>query len=152
MVNGVLTAKRTMGADPADVPSGASIGVGHCAGTRDRSQDGTARCLRSLSWQPYERAAREDTLLAAHADFLRERAPLVRYSARILHQELCSQRGFRGSYDVVKRFVAPLRALEIAAQATQTRFETPPGQQSQIGWGQARVQFRCGSRTMHILC
>jgi len=108
------------------------------------------RCLRSLSWQPYERAAREDTLLAAHADFLRERAPLVRYSARILHQELCSQRGFQGSYDVVKRFVAPLRALEVAAQATQTRFETPPGQQSQIDWGQARVQFRCGSRTMHI--
>jgi len=59
-------------------------------------------------------------LLAAHAEFLRERAPQVRYSARILHQELCSQRGFQGSYDVVKRFVAPLRALEVAAQATQT--------------------------------
>jgi transposase len=108
------------------------------------------RCLRSAAWQPYQRVAREDTLLAEHESFLRERAPQVRYSARILHQELCSQRGFRGSYDVVKRFVAPLRALEAAAQATQTRFETPPGQQSQIDWGQAHVQFRCGPRTMHI--
>jgi transposase len=108
------------------------------------------RCLRSPSWQPYQRAVRDDTLLAEHASFLRERAPQVRYSARILHQELCSQRSFQGSYDVVKRFVAPLRALEAAAQATQTRFETAPGQQSQIDWGQARVQFRCGARTMHI--
>jgi transposase len=108
------------------------------------------RCLRSAAWQPYQRAAREDTLLAEHESFLRERAPQVCYSARILHQELCCQRGFRGSYDVVKRFVAPLRTLEAAAQATQRRFETPPGQQSQIDWGQARVQFRCGSRTVHI--
>src|SRR5262249_37754149 len=77
-------------------------------------------------------------------------APQVRYSARILHQELCAGRGFTGSYDVVKRFIAPLRALQAAAQATQMRFETPPGQQSQIDWGQARVQFRCGSRTVHI--
>ena len=77
-------------------------------------------------------------------------APRVRYSARILYQELAQGRGFTGSYDVMKRFVAPLRALEAAAQAMQRRFETPPGQQSQIDWGQARVQFRCGTPTMHI--
>jgi len=46
------------------------------------------RCIRSTSWQPYQRAVREDTLLAEHVDFLRQRAPQVRYSARILHQEL----------------------------------------------------------------
>jgi transposase len=108
------------------------------------------RCLRQNAWQPYQRAAKEETLLAAHEGFLRERAPQVRYSARILHQELCRDRSFTGSYDVVKRFVAPLRALEAAAGATQTRFETPPGQQSQVDWGQARVEFRCGTRSVHI--
>lgn len=108
------------------------------------------RSLRSATWQPYQRPPREDTLLSEHESFLRERAPQVGYSARILYQELVQGRSFTGSYDVVKRFVAPLRALEAAAQATQRRFETPPGQQSQIDWGQARVQFRCGTRTMHI--
>jgi transposase len=108
------------------------------------------RCVRANAWQAYQRAPREDTLLTAHQSFLRERAPQVRYSARILHQELCHERGFTGSYDVVKRFVAPLRVLEAAAEATQTRFETPPGLQSQVDWGQARVPFRCGSRWIHI--
>ena len=104
------------------------------------------RCVRANAWQTYQRASREDTLLAAHESFLRERAPQVRYWTRILHQEFCHERGFTGSYDVVKRFVAPLRVLEAAAEATQTRFETPPGLQSQVDWGQARVPFRGGSQ------
>jgi hypothetical protein len=44
----------------------------------------------------------------------------------------------------VKRFVRPLRAAEQAAERATVRFETPPGQQSQIDWGQARIHF--GSR------
>src|SRR3712207_4595531 len=44
--------------------------------------------LRREQWQPYHRAARSDTLLAAHSEFLRRRAPEVQFSARILYQEL----------------------------------------------------------------
>jgi transposase len=106
----------------------------------------TVRRWLKKQWQPYQRARREETLLSAHADFLRQRAPQVQYSAQILFQELRRQRGYRGSYETVKRFVAPLRELQLAAEATQTRFETPPGQQSQIDWGQAQVPFRSGRR------
>ena len=62
------------------------------------------RCLRQPAWRPYQRAARTDTLLAEHADFLRERAPCVGYSAQVLFQEL-KDKGYGGSYDTVKRFV-----------------------------------------------
>ena len=96
-------------------------------------------CLRQTAWKPYSREPRTDTLLAQHADFLKARAPEVRYSARILFQELTKQHQYTGGYDTVRRFVHPLRsALEIAEQATM-RFETPPGEQSQIDWGQATV-------------
>ena len=44
-------------------------------------------CLRQR-WKPYRRAAREDTLLAPHAAYLRQRAAEVGYSARVLFQEL----------------------------------------------------------------
>ena len=44
------------------------------------------RCLRQERWQAYRRAERVDTLLAKYADFLRRRAPQVRYSARILRR------------------------------------------------------------------
>jgi transposase len=98
--------------------------------------------LRRGQWMPYRRAVRPDTLLAAHGEFLRRRAPEVQFSARILYQELTRDHGFTGSYDTVKRFVAPLRDLIRHAEPCQTRFETPPGQQSQVDWGEAKVHFR----------
>jgi transposase len=107
------------------------------------------RCLRQRTWQPYRRPERGDTLLAGHADFLRERAPQVRYSAQVLFQEL-KRRGYAGGYDTVKRFVQPLRAVEALAERASVRFETPPGQQSQIDWGSARVHFRHQAVVLHL--
>ena len=106
------------------------------------------RCLRQRAWQPYRRRAPQATLLAGHADFLRQRAPAVRYSAQILFQELRRERGYRGGYDTVKRFIAPLRELAAADELCQTRFETPPGLQSQIDWG--TVKTRLGGRDLKL--
>lgn len=108
------------------------------------------RCLRQGAWRPYRRDPAAETLLTAHTDFLRERASAVQYSARILFQELRHHRGYHGSYETVKRFVAPLRELQAQAELTQTRFETPPGQQSQIDWGESQVPFRHGRRKVHF--
>jgi transposase len=98
-----------------------------------------ARCLRQEAWQPYRRAAPAETLVTPHVPFLQARAPAVDYSARILWQELRAHHGYRGSYETVKRFIRPLREEGLRASLTWTRFETPPGAQSQIDWGQARV-------------
>jgi transposase len=65
-------------------------------------------------------------------------------------QELGKQHGYTGSYETVKRFVRPLHAEEAVADLTQRRFETPPGGQSQIDWGQARVYFRTQPVELHI--
>jgi len=108
------------------------------------------RCLRDGAWRPYQRRTAVDTLLAAHAPWLRRRAPEVRYSARILFQELKARHGYSGSYETVKRFVAPLRELSVSDALTQRRFETPPGQQSQVDWGQVRVAFRHGPAALRI--
>ena len=106
--------------------------------------------LRAPAWRPYARPERPDTLLAEHAAYVRERAPQVQYSARILFQELRRSRRYQGSYETVKRFVQPLRAAERAAERATVRFETPPGQQSQIDWGQSRVSFRHCPVTLHV--
>ena len=97
--------------------------------------------LQADAWQPYTRAEAADTLLTEHTTYLQSRAPQVQYSARILFQELRQSRGYRGSYETVKRFVRPLRDVEQAAERATVRFETPPGQQSQIDWGQARISL-----------
>ena len=106
--------------------------------------------LDEAAWQPYTRAGRSDTLLGEHARFLHARAPEVQYSARILFQELRQAHGYRGSYETVRRFVRPLRAAEQAAERATVRFETPPGQQSQIDWGQARIHFRSRPVILHV--
>jgi transposase len=108
------------------------------------------RSLRQATWRPYYRAAVTETLLTAHADFVRDRAPQVSYSARILYQELRARRSYTGSYETVKRFVAPLREVQVQAERALLRFETPPGQQSQIDWGHATVPFRAGSCIVHV--
>lgn len=107
------------------------------------------RCLKQPSWRPYRRPTRTDTLLVEHADFLRERAPQVGYSAQVLFQEL-KGKGYKGSYDTVKRFVQPLRTAEALAERATVRFETAPGQQSQIDWGAARVHFRHQPVLLHF--
>src|SRR5713101_6470415 len=85
------------------------VPIAQIARQLDLDRKTVRRCIRDTEWRAYQRPPRTDTLLAPHADYLRTRAPQVRYSAQILFQEL-RQRGYRGSYDTVKLFVQPLRA------------------------------------------
>ena len=106
-------------------------------------------CLQQSSWKPYQRAA-PTGLLDEHQAWLAERAPQVNYSARILWQELRAQRGFEGSYIIVRRAVAPLRLAATAAALTQRRFETGPGEQAQCDWGQITVPLGGEPTEIHI--
>ncbi len=120
------------------------------AQTLDLDRKTVRSCLAQPAWTPYRRPPQAETLLTAHRAFLEGRAAAVAYSAQVLFQELTAQHGYTGGYDTVKRFVRPLRAAqELAARAT-VRFETPPGLQSQIDWGQATVTFRSGRAIRHF--
>ncbi len=107
-------------------------------------------CLVQATWTPYQRPPQAETLLRAHRTYLETRAPAVGYSAQILYQELTQRYGYTGSYDTVKRFIRPLRAAQDLAARATVRFETPPGLQSQIDWGQALVLFRSGRAVRHF--
>lgn len=107
-------------------------------------------CLKQSEWKPYRRTPVAETLLSAHQAWLVERAPLVNYSARILFQELRGMRGYQGGYDTVRNAVRPLRKDAGAAALTQCRFETEPGEQGQVDWGQVRVPFATGPATVHV--
>lgn len=126
------------------------VSISAIARQMDLDRKTVRRCIRDEAWQPYQRRAKGETLLEPYAEWLRQRAPEVRYSARILHQELKVRHGYRGSYETVKRYVAPLRELAGSDTLTQTRFETAPGQQSQVDWGQVRVAFHHGPATLRI--
>lgn len=107
-------------------------------------------CLKRERWSPYERTVKRPSILDAHRQWLQERAPQVGYSARILYQELTKERGFSGCYEVVKLAVRPLRQAATVACVTQMRFETAPGEQAQIDWGQVSVTLGDVRTTVHV--
>jgi transposase len=108
------------------------------------------RCLRQKQWRPYRRANRAVKLLDAHRAWLEVRAPQVHYSAQILFQELRANRGYPGGYDTVRNAVRPLRAEAAVSALTQRRFETGPGEQAQVDWGQVRTHFSGVATEVHI--
>ena len=134
----------------------------HARGAAGQSVSGIARdldldrktvrnCLRESAWSPYRREAAAPTLLDEHRAWLLDRAGQVNYSARILYQELVRQRAWRGSYETVKLAVRPLRAAANVAALTQRRFETAPGEQAQVDWGQITVRLAGVPTKIHVL-
>ncbi|MEO5824958.1 MAG: IS21 family transposase [Gemmatimonadales bacterium] len=76
--------------------------------------------------------------LAPFAEWLGARAPEVDFNSAVLHRELQAQ-GFGGSAVVVRRFVRPLRVAAHPGASATVRFETAPGQQAQVDFGQCRL-------------
>jgi transposase len=89
------------------------------------------------------------TQLDPHAAWLTARAPEVAYNAAVLYRELVTHFGYAGSAQQVLRFVRPLRIAARPPQGT-VRFETPPGQQAQVDFGQRRVWLGDVEVTAHV--
>ena len=79
------------------------------------------------------------SLLAGHAAWLAERLRRNRGNAAVVRQVLVSELGIAIGLRTVERAVSHLRR-ELAAEAlASVRFETPPGRQLQIEFGQRRI-------------
>lgn len=77
--------------------------------------------------------------LAPFEDWLRRRvnaAAPIRLPATVLHRELQAM-GYRGTERTVQRFLKALYPVE--APEPVERFETPPGHQAQMDWGEYRL-------------
>jgi transposase len=94
--------------------------------------------LAAGEWRGYRRRGRR-AKLAGESGWLRERLIRHRGNADVVRQDLKRERGIAVSLRTLERAVAPFRA-ELAAEVRATlRFETPPGRQLQIDFGQKRV-------------
>src|SRR3954447_19984110 len=96
------------------------------------------RYLAAGGWAPYRAPARPG-VLAGHGAWLAERFRRHRGNADVVRQELAAELGITVSLRTVERAVVHLRR-ELAAEALATvRFETPPGSQMQIDFGECGV-------------
>lgn len=80
-------------------------------------------------------------LLRDHDAFLRERLLRHRGNADVVRQELLAEKGVAASLRTVERAVRPHRAALRAEALACVRFETPPGRQLQIDFGERFVSI-----------
>src|SRR5262245_22124695 len=91
-------------------------------------------------WTPYRQPRRKKALDGQEA-WLRERLRRHRGNADVIRQELAAEKSITVSLRTVERAVQRYRQ-ELAAEARATvRFETPPGKQMQIDFGERLVEI-----------
>jgi transposase len=115
-------------------------GVRRIAGELGCSHMTVRRYLAAGGWVAYRGRGRPRTL-AGLEDWVAERFRRHAGNADVVRQELEREKGIRLSLRTVEREVRHLRReLEAAARAT-IRFETPPGKQLQIDFGERRAMI-----------
>src|SRR6266853_2119837 len=103
------------------------------------------RYLAAGSWVAYRGRGRPRTLTGLE-EWVAERFRRHAGNADVVRQELECEKGIRLTLRTVEREVRHLRReLEAEARAT-IRFETPPGKQLQIDFGERRAMHRFKSR------
>jgi len=113
-------------------------GVRRIAGEPGCSHTTVRRYIAAGGYVPYRGRGRPRTLAGLEA-WIEERFRRHGGNADVVRQELEAEKGIRISLRTLEREVAPFRAqLEAEARAT-VRFETPPGKQLQIDFGERRV-------------
>jgi transposase len=107
------------------------------------------RYIEAGGWQAFRRG-RKATLLSEHASWLRERFFRHAGNADVVRQDLLRELGVEASLRTVERAVSHYRQ-QLAAEARATvRFETPPGKQLQIDFGEKRMLVGGEQTRIHV--
>lgn len=106
------------------------------------------RWLRLGSWQPRRPRSRSRPI-ERFREFIEGRGPEVGWHGVVLHRELMGL-GFTGSYQQVQRHLKPYRGKRKWAELATMRFETGPGEQAQVDYGQLGVWIGEQLETVHL--
>lgn len=107
------------------------------------------RYLALGEWRGYQRRSRSG-ILARHMGWLTERFARHCGNADVIRQDLAREHGVVVSLRTVERAVAPLRQSLAAAARATVRFETPPGRQLQIDFGERQVALGDETVSVHL--
>jgi transposase len=106
------------------------------------------RWLGLGGWQP-RRPQRRARQLDRFAEFIERRASEVGFNGVVLHRELKAL-GFTGGLMQVQRFVRPYREQRRWSELATIRFETGPGEQAQVDYGQLWVWIGAQPEKIHL--
>ena len=127
----------------------AGLGIKSIAHRMGCSKNTVRRYLRSGGWVAYQRPERERTLRGLEP-WLAERLQQHRGNADVVRQDLQREHGVAVSLRTVERAVAPFRRELRAAEVATIRFETAPGEQLQIDFGETGVAIAGERVKVHL--
>ena len=113
------------------------------------SKNTVRRYLRSGGCVAYKRPERESALRGLEG-WLNERLQRHRGNADVVRQDLQREHGLALSLRTVERAVAPFRRELRAAEVATVRFETLPGEQLQIDFGETTVMIAGERLRIHL--
>ncbi len=119
-------------------PKGLGWGVRRIAAELGCSHMTVRRYLEAGGWTPAQLPRRSKALDGLEM-WLAERFRQHRGNADVVRQDLERELGIRASLRTVERAVAHLRQEMTAAAKATVRFETPPGHQLQVDFGELRI-------------
>lgn len=107
------------------------------------------RYIAAGGWTGYRKPQRQRRLDGL-AEWLAERFRRHRGNCAVVRQDLVREHGLSVSLRTVERAVAPLRQAMRAEARACMRFETPPGKQLQIDFGERQVEIAGGSVRVYL--
>jgi transposase len=116
----------------------AGLGIKHIARKMGCSKNTVRRYLRAGGWVTYQ-APRRRSALDELQSWLAERLQQHYGNADVVRQDLQREHGLVVSLRTVERAVAPFRRALRASEVATVRFETAPGVQLQIDFGETTV-------------
>ncbi len=127
----------------------AGLGIKHIARKMGCSKNTVRRYLRAGGWVAYKVPERQGGLHGLEP-WLAERLLQHRGNADVVRQDLERQHGVTVSLRTVERAVAPFRRELRAAEVATIRFETAPGEQLQIDFGETTVAIAGERVKVHL--
>jgi transposase len=95
------------------------------------------RHLESNSFPTYKKEERKTSILEPYTQIIRDYLDQDDYQATWIYDRM-KRMGYAGSYDTVKIYVRTIK--EQKTRLAYARFETEPGLQAQVDWGDFQVQ------------
>ncbi len=128
---------------------GLGWGVRRIAAEFGCSHETVRRYVAADGWVAYRKPRRRRQLDGLE-DWLAERFRQHRGNCDVFRQDLARERGVMASLRMIERAVAPLRQVLQAEARACVRFETPPGKQLQIDFGEMRVPIGGEAVRVHL--
>jgi transposase len=107
-------------------------------------RDTVKRHLESNSFPEYQKEKRKISILGPYSQIIKDYLDQDDYQATWIYDRM-KRMGYAGSYDTVKTYVRAIK--EQKTRLAYARFETEPGLQAQVDWGDFQVQELDGKTT-----